>query len=273
MVDLATLPPSLDVDPFADSVRADPYECFRQIRDEGPVCYLDKYGVYAIARHQELKDALLNWTDFSSASGVALNDLMNSLMVGTVLTSDPPDHTQLRQILGRPLASARLALLRQQLRELAHERVKKLVRRGRIDAMADIAMLLPITVVSEMVGLPEEGRERMLEWAGAAFNGMAPAGLQLCDDAFPIMGSLVEYITDPQLVQKLKPDSWAAQLWSTVEAGELSAEAFRSIIQGYVSPSLDTTIFAVGNLIWLLATNPAQWAELKADRADRKSVV
>lgn len=267
MVDLALAMPTLAVDPFADAVRADPFDCYRQIRDAGPVCYLEKYGVHAIARHEELKAVLANWEDFSSASGVALNDLMNSLMVGTVLASDPPDHTQLRKILGRPLAPAPLAAMRQRLRDLASAKVAELVGRGRIEAMSELAMLLPIAVVSEMVGLPEEGRERMLDWAGAAFNGMAPAGLPLSDDAFPIMGTMVDYITDPALIERLKPESWAAQLWATVEAGELSPEQFRSIIQGYVSPSLDTTIFAVGNLLWLLATNPDQWAALKADRA------
>lgn len=267
MAELALPIPSLDLDLFHAERRDDPYPAYRLLRDAGPVCHLARHNVYAVGRHQDLRELLADPEHFSSAQGVALNDLMNSLMVGTVLSSDPPEHKRLREILGRPLAPARLAALRAQLRALASDRVARLRHAGTVDAMREIAMLLPLTVVSEMVGLPEKGREHMLEWAAAAFNGMAPAGVTLCDQAFPVMQSMVDYITDPNLTGHLRPDSWAAQLWATVEAGQLDAEEFRSIIQGYVSPSLDTTIFAVGNLIWLLANHPEEWRALKNDRA------
>lgn len=260
-------PALLDIDLFSAETRGDPYAAYGRLRDAGSVCYIERHGLYAIGRHQELRDALTNWQDFSSAGGVAMNDLMNRLMAGTVLASDPPEHQRLRHILGIPIAPSRLGKLRPRLRALAAERVAELKGAGRFDAMRRLAMLLPLSVVSDLVGLPEEGRERMLDWAGAAFNGMAPAGVQLSDDAFPVMKEMVDYITAPDLVEKLRPDGWAAQLWESVKDGSLAEEEYRSIIQGYVSPSLDTTIFAVGNLLWLLATHPDQWRALKANPA------
>lgn len=255
--------PDIQIDLFSEATRLDPYPVYQMLRDSGEVCALAGTDLYAVGRHQQVKDVLGNWEDFSSADGVALNALMNQLMAGTVLTSDPPQHKRLRDILARPIGPARLAELRPQLTALADKRVAELIGNGRVDAMANLAMLLPISIISEMVGLPEEGREQMLDWAGAAFNGMATEGLPLCDQAFPIMIGMVDYITSPDLPARLKQGSWAADLWGFVERGELAETEFRSIIQGYVSPSLDTTIFAIGNLLWLLAANPEQWRLLK----------
>lgn len=255
--------PVIDIDLFSEATRQDPYPAYQVLRDSGEVCELAGLGLYAVGRHQQVKDILGNWEDFSSASGVALNALMNQLMAGTVLTSDPPEHKRLRDMLARPLSPARLAELRLRLAALADKRVAELIGAGRVDAMPNLAMLLPINIISEMVGLPEEGREQMLDWAAAAFNGMAAEGLPLCDQAFPVMLGMVDYITSPDLPSRLKPGSWAADLWQFVEGGQLGEEEFRSIIQGYVSPSLDTTIFSIGNLLWLLATNPEQWRRLK----------
>lgn len=262
-----TVAASLDLDLFSAQTRNDPYPVYRKLREAGPISYIERHALYAVGGYQELRDILANWTDFSSAGGVAMNDLMNRLMAGTVLTSDPPEHQRLRQILGAPIGPARLAKLRPRMRALAMERVAELKGTGGFDAMRRLAMLLPLNVVSELVGLPEEGRERMLDWAAAAFNGMAPEGVPLSDEAFPVMKDMVDYITDLNLVEKLRPDGWAAQLWGSVEDGSLTVDEYRSIIQGYVSPSLDTTIFAVGNLLWLLAIHPDQWRALKDNPA------
>lgn len=255
--------PVIDIDLFSEATRHSPYPAYQVLRDSGEVCELAGAGLYAVGRHEHVKEILGNWEDFSSADGVALNALMNQLMAGTVLTSDPPEHKRLRDMLARPISPARLTELRPRLAALADTRVAELIGAGRFDGMANLATLLPISIISEMVGLPEEGREQMLDWAGAAFNGMATEGLPLCDQAFPVMLGMVSYITSPDLPSRLKPGSWAADLWQFVEGGQLAEEEFRSIIQGYVSPSLDTTIFAIGNLLWLLAANPEQWRRLK----------
>lgn len=259
-----TLAASVNIDLFSDATRGDPYPAYRAMRDSGPVCELTHHGIFGVARHADVKAVLGNWKDFSSASGVTMNSVMNHLTQGSLIASDPPEHTGLREVIMRPLAPARLAALRGRLNELARDRIALLVGIGPVDCIADLAMLLPLAVVSELVGLPEEGREKMLDWAAAAFNGIAVAGQHpLSDGAFPILGEMVQYLADPSLPARLRPGSWAATLWASVEAGEIDADSFVSVVQAYVTPSLDTTIFGLGNLLWLLAKNPEQWAALK----------
>lgn len=192
-----------------------------------------------------------------------MNAPMNGVLRGTILGADPPEHARLRELIGRPLTPAQLASLRQRITETAQQRVEELVARRSFCAATDLAHYLPLTVVSELVGLPEAGRQRMLDWAGAAFNAMAPLGANRFDEAMPVLGEMLAYISNPSLPDQLKPGSWAAQLYQAVEAGEITADFFRSLLQAYLAPSLDTTIFATSNLIALFANNPDQWQLLR----------
>lgn len=255
--------PTVDVDLYSEANLANPYPAYTAIRNAGPVCRLGDSDLLAIGRHADLRTALADWETFSSGSGVALNAPMNGALKGTILGTDPPEHKYLREIVGRPMTPARLAALRERVRATAEKKVEELVARGSFCAATELAHHLPLTVVSDLVGLPEEGRQRMLDWAGAAFNAMAPLSACRFEESMPVLGEMLAYISDPSLPDRLVPDSWAAQLWKAVESGEISREFFQSLIQAYVAPSLDTTIFATSNLIWLFAHHPDQWRKLR----------
>lgn len=256
--------PTFEIDLFSPEIMADPFEAYRELRNLGPVCKIPDQEFYAFGRYADVKNALSNWQTFSSASGVALNQTCNGLMVGTPIGSDPPDHQRFRGALGRPLEPKRLIQLRPRLAELARERVREVVGAGPIDAMRELAQHLPLQVISELVGLPEEGRQRMLEWAAAGFNSMG-AEVTYTHDALPVMGEMVGYICDPGLPARFRPGSWSAELWASVERGELASTEAQAILQGYVTPSLDTTIFTLGAILRLLGTNPDQWQLLKSN--------
>src|SRR5439155_8595829 len=96
-----------------------------------------------------------------------LNEKMNELLRGIVLCTDPPEHTQLRAVLRRPLERHELKALEPEIEAEAQHLVDRLVQQRTFDAAADLARHLPLEIVSKRVGLPEEGRERMLDWAFA----------------------------------------------------------------------------------------------------------
>lgn len=255
--------PTLDVDIYSPIIVDDPYPAYKALRDAGPVCALPGTDLLALGRYADLKCALADWETFSSGSGVAMNDPMNSALQGTILGTDPPTHRALRETIGRPLTPTRLTALRQRIGETAERRVTELVDKGTFCAASELAPYLPLTIVSELVGLPEAGRQRMLDWAAAAFDAMAPMSAGRFADAMPVVGEMIGYITDPELPDQLTPGSWSHQLYQAVRAGEINKDQFDSLIQAYLAPSLDTTIFATSNLIWLFARNPEQWTKLR----------
>ena len=255
--------PDVDIDIYSAEALADPYENYRIFRDTAPIVRLPKYDLYLMARFADVQGALKNNTLFASGDGVAMNDLMNKARAGSTLHTEAPYHSTLRSIVSRPLTPARLTELRQGLYDIAEKIVERLVAKGDFDAATELAPHLPVTVVSELVGLPEEGRERMLTWAGAVFNSLGPRGLELTETALPIVDEMVTYARGCT-ADRVKPGSWVAKLYEAVEAGELRFEQVGPVMGDYLGPSLDTTILATGSTIALFAQNPDQWDKLRA---------
>src|SRR3954447_23525065 len=81
----------------------------------------------------------------------------------------------MRGVLGRPLRQDRMREIAPRIEAEADRVVAQLVGRGRFDAVTELAEHLPMTVVSDLVGLPDRGRAKMLEWAGAIWNTQGPA--------------------------------------------------------------------------------------------------
>src|SRR5438874_13055478 len=95
-------------------------------------------------------------------------------MKGSVLASDPPDHTRLRAVLSDKLAPKSLAKLRTRIADLADDLVAGAVAKGDFDAVADLAAVFPVTVVADLIGLTEEARGPLLSFADAACNTFGP---------------------------------------------------------------------------------------------------
>ena len=134
-------------------------------------------------------------------------------------------------------------------------RVAMLDSVAEFDAMDQLARLLPVEAIAHLVGLEAEGRERMLEWAAAAFNSIGPD-----QDARDLesLASSRAYVAQLS-PSKVRPESWAAQLFEAASEGKISGIEAIGAISAYIVPSLDTTILAKGHLLYNLARNPDQW--------------
>lgn len=258
--------PGSDIDLFSDDVLRNRYPMYKRLRDAGSVVFMRSLNVYALPRYQDVREALSNWEVFSSARGVALTDSVNEMIIGNTLDSDPPKHDQLRRVLQRPLTAPALRALTEQIETEAEKLVESLVIKQSFDAVTDLAQYLPVSIVSNLVGLPEEGRERMLDWASAAFNSLGPANAR-CLVAMEISRGLVDYIFHYLTPDMLKENSWAAMALAAARDGELTEEEARGLLLDYVGPSLDTTILATASAIWLFGRNPVQWDIMRSDHS------
>ena len=178
------------------------------MRDAGPAVWLPKYEMFALTRYESVRRALEDWQSFPSRYGVMMNDRMNQVLLGNTLCSDGADHDALRDVLVRPLTPRALRPVRDEITAEAEAVVEKLVAQGTFDAATDLANHLPVTVVSNLVGLPEKGRERMLDWAEELFNCFGPMNDRAIA-SFPVLEEMMEYATNEAVPQNLKPGSWA----------------------------------------------------------------
>jgi cytochrome P450 len=256
---------SSDIDLYCDSSLLDPYRNYAAIRAMGSVVYLRKLGMYTTGRYEAAKEILSRPDVFISGNGVMMNDTVNNAFKGGIgLCTDGSEHARIRRVEARPLSPRALADLRGTITTEANSLVERLVQRGCFDAATELAQHLPLTIVSNLVGLPEEGRERMLEWAAANFDSFGP----LNDRAMTALDTFQEmynYAIKQCMRGKLKPGSWAEMLHDAADNHEISEDESRLMALSYVAPSLDTTIFAIGSAIWLFANYPNQWQLLRND--------
>jgi len=262
-----TAVPSYPHDLFTDQVLSDPYEHYRALRDLGPVVWLEAHQMYAVARYAEARAVLGDPGTYCSGQGVALNDTANALAAGrNLLMTDGKLHEHLRRVLGRNLTPRALRAADDSIQQAAAQLVATLVAQGSFDAVTDLATALPLTIVPDLVGWPAEAREHLLEWAAAAFDLLGPQN-ERARRAVPPSQAMFAFANETAATGNLLPGSVGAGVIEAARRGELEPDRVAPLIVGYLAPSLDTTISAIGSAVWLLARYPDQWAALRAQPA------
>jgi len=263
-VTLAEKAPTSTLDPYTDQALLNPWPLYRELREMGPVVWLEKHGMFALTRYDVVVKALRDWEAFPSSFGVMMNDDMNQILRGNTLCSDGDAHHRLRRVVIRPITPAALTSLTEEVECEAGAVVDRLCGKGRFCATRELATHLPVTIVSSAIGLPEEGRERMMEWSIGLFNCIGPMN-DRARNAMPVLSEMMHYARTHAVPDKLKPGSWAEAIHHAAAAGEVPSEAVPVMMIDYMGPSLDTTIFAISSGVWLFANYPDQWDLVRND--------
>ncbi|MBA3866815.1 MAG: cytochrome P450 [Solirubrobacterales bacterium] len=256
--------PELDIDLYADAAIEDSAPAFAQIRDAGPAVWMPGHRLWAIGRFNEVRDALRDDELFASGHGVAANPLTNLAARGTTLFSDGEPHVTRRRVLMRSLGAKALGPIADRLDAEAEAIVAGLLGRGRFDAARDFSSGLPMRVVADLVGVRVSG-ERLLGWGSSSFDALGPLNRRGLRAAAGGLG-MIAY-SQRLSRSRVVPGSWAESVFEAAERGEISKREARSMVIDFVAPSLDTTILASTQMLWLLGENPAAWQRLREDPA------
>jgi cytochrome P450 len=256
--------PSSGLDIAAIEHLKSPYEDYRVLRDTGPAVWLEKANVWAITRYDDVRHVLKSANVFLNGYGSGLNDQSNSVLRGTTQSSDGDLHRRFRRTVQTPLMPTPLKALQGQFEETARNMVAGLPDGERFEGVTSIAHVLPLSIVSNLVGLPEEGRGKMMEWGAAAFEVLGPPSDRQ-RQAFETLKELVAYANSVDDPDRLKPGSWGQSLYTWVEKTGIPREKVVNMILDYTVPSLDTTISATASLMYYLGTNPDQYQLLRSD--------
>src|SRR5215470_11457681 len=183
--------PISDLDPYSDEALMEPWAMYRELQGLGSAVWLTRYQMFALTRYDSVIRALKDASAFSSASGVMMNDEMNQVLRGNTLCSDGADRQRSRRIIGKPLSPTALKSLQEEITLKAEQLVERLVSKGTFCAITELATVLPMDIVATAVGLPQDGRERMLVWAAQMFNCFGPLN-DRARGAFPVLREMIE---------------------------------------------------------------------------------
>lgn len=260
-----------DIDLFSDDVLQNTASHYRTLRDLGAIVHLPSSELYAITRYDAVRAALRADNILINGEGVAANDLINSTRSEATLISDGETHIRRKQILIRPLMPKSLNDIRGRVGETADKLIRDLKAGDEFCGVSAFAAHLPLSIVAELVGLDEDGRENMLVWAAATFDALGPMNDRTMAALATALG-LREYI-DQLSVDQMRPDGWARRIYAEAEAGTITMGEAKGMVLDYTAPSLDTTILASAQMLWRLGTTDGAFDALKSDPTLIPSVV
>jgi 4-methoxybenzoate monooxygenase (O-demethylating) len=257
--------PVSTVDPFSQSFLRDPYPHHEALREAGPVVWLEKYGIWTMARHQEVRDALTDWQTYCSSAGVGLSDFRKEppwRPPSIILEADPPLHTRTRAVLTRILSPAAIRILRETFDHEAELLIERLVGKREFDGIADLAEAYPLKVFPDAVGLSEDGRENLLPYGSMVFNSFGPRN-DLFEKATANAGPVRDWIMSKCSRAALAPDGLGIQIFKAVDSGELTEAEAGMLVRSFLSAGVDTTVYGLGNALYCFARYPEQWKILR----------
>ena len=282
---------TIATDLFSPEGLEDPYPAYSRLRAEAPVSELPGTGMWLVTRHADVLDALARPEDFSShlaallylGSGGAEASLVEAGAgeggaVDVLGTTDPPEHTAHRKLVSTAFTNRRMADLEPMVREFVERRLAPALApapaAGRIDWVEQVALPLPITVVTGVLGLPAADTDRLQDWSDRGIellSGLAtPERLLECSrDIAKFVEYLVVRIVEARDLAATDSgdDSVVANLGRAVHAGELTELEAASLLLQLVSAGSDSTSSLVGSSVRLLAEHSAIQDQLRADPA------
>jgi hypothetical protein len=259
--------PVLGVDPFADEFLADPFAAHAVLRDAGPVVWLERYRVWAMARHTEVQDALRDWETFCSSAGVGLSDFRKEppwRPPSLLLEADPPEHSRARKAVARALSPRTVRDLRGDFALAAGELVSELLARGTVDGVTDIAEEFPLRVFPRAVGLTGDCGQQLLAYGNMAFNAFGPRN-HLVDESMARMDGVIPWIAAHCTRGALAPGGLGARIYASADKGAITEEEAGLLVRSLLTAGVDTTVISLGCALHCLARDPAQWQLLRDD--------
>ena len=148
-------------DPYAYDFHEDPYPTYARLRAEAPVYYNSDLDFWALASHDDVRTAFRDSANLSNAWGVSMDpssygpDAHKSM---SFLAMDDPKHMRIRKLVSKGFTPRRVNDLAGRITALTHHHWSACLDKGEFDYVADFAGLLPMDVVSEMLGVPESDR-------------------------------------------------------------------------------------------------------------------
>jgi cytochrome P450 len=256
--------PTFDVDLFSDDVLRHPYDVYTAMRAAGPVIWLSRHECYALPRYADVKRALEDHDTFISGQGVGLSEFGNKSRLGTPIASDGALHKLVRGVVADRLSLRAIRDLTPEIQAQADDLVAEVLARGTFDGVSDFSRRFPLMVMADLIGLPEDGREHILDWADAGFNLFGPANERTAR-SMPKFPALIDYIRSLEKPGRLRPGSMGAAIYEAADAGRLTFAQCGPLMVSYLMAGLDTTINAISAALMLFGQNPDQWDAVRAN--------
>lgn len=259
----------IDLGEYGDAFRTDPHPVYAGLRERGPVHRirppgsLPDYWSWLVVGHEEVRAALADprLSKDGRRIGMVFND--EQLIGRHLLGTDPPEHTRLRGLVSRAFTMRRVERLRPRVQEITDGLLDAMLPLGRADLVESLAYPLPITVICELLGVPEMDRA---EFRKQSTEVVAPTSPENSYDAVLRLGEYLTELIEDKRCSGPGDDLLGDLIRTTAEDGDrLSPEELRGMAFLLLIAGHETTVNLITNAVHALLTHPDQLAALRAD--------
>ena len=258
----------LTYSPFDAEVIADPYPVYRELRANSPAHWSREANSWVLSRYDDVSAALADPATYSSASGIFPPPPgvdMTELFLPMLIMSDPPRHTQLRQIVSRAFTPRRIASLEPHIETLVKDLLDQTPEAGNWEFVSGFAGPLPAIVIADMLGVPRDDRDQFRAWSTTLIQsnpvrGEFGAGLDAA-------AALYEYFTAFLAERRAHPqdDLMTALVQAEVDGEYLSEEELLGFCLLLLVAGHETTTNLLSNSAVVLAQHPDVRQQLADD--------
>ncbi|KRQ93956.1 cytochrome P450 [Bradyrhizobium valentinum] len=260
--------------PLAPEFIRNPYPHYERMRTTDPV-HLAPLGMYVASRHAEVSLVMRDkrfGKDYVERTirrygPKIMDEPVFRSMSHWMLQQDPPDHTRLRGLVVKAFTARRVEDMRPRIQQVVDETLDRVIPQGRMDLIEDFAFRLPVTIICDMLGIPEDHREAF--YTGSRDGGrlldpvpLSPEEIKQGNASNALAAMYFQQLFD--LRRKNPGDDLITQLVQAEEDGsKLSNEELTANIILLFGAGHETTVNLIGNGLLALHRNPDQLALLK----------
>ena len=245
----------------------DPHPLFARLRAEAPLAWNAERGFWAVSTYPEVGRVESDHATFCASKGILVDEIGTTYeSPPTILHSDPPAHTRYRRLVQPGFKPSVVKALDPVVRARAKALVDRIEPGDVVDVVPVLAVPLPLLVISEMLGVPDEDWERCYEWSEAVVPG-ATDWPQEKKDA--LMADMVDYLVSATKARRAEPrqDVLTELAQAELDGEQLSdAELAMFLVQLLVAGNETTRNLIAAGLV-ALGEHPEQYERLRRDRS------
>jgi cytochrome P450 len=258
--------------PWDPEFRANPYPHYGALLDGPPLqLTIGPLSAIVVARYADVSLASRDYERFSSVPPPPPPEAFQPFGDSPdLLGQDPPDHTRLRRLVSRDFTPRRIQNLEPRIRQIARQIFDEVAKRGEFDVMADLANVLPVMVIAEMLGVPSEKYATFKDWSDRIVAGSnLPPGSPPPPDVMTAFMSMISYFVEEVAKRRKEPgtDLVSALVAARDQADALSEPALLQFITLLLLAGNETTTNLVGNGTLALLRHPDQFELLQRQPA------
>ena len=265
---------------FCHGSLSDPYPLLDSLRQKDPIHWSELLGGWVLTRYEDVFNAFLDTRLSSQKAQAIMNQLPSEQQervksLGTHLAlwvshNDPPSHTRLRRLINMAFTPRVINTMAPQIEQVVDELIDKVFDQGKMDLIKDFAYALPVTVISEMLGVPSQDRSQFSNWIDdivLTMDGSAPEARKYAELSQKSLLELINYFNGIINQRRREPrDDLISSLIAVEEEGDrLSPNELYAMVSQILVGGHDTTTGLIGNSILALLQFPDEMKKLKGN--------